>query len=316
MYQPPHKRAIPPSMPAARSANALHLESRALGGQGDRSTRIASVTVQETMEKYEPPHKRSALCNTAGQCSDIMPSYSARPKASSRPATAPRFFNVGTTFSQYIGSHAAGSAAATPPCNDVRAAPGPASGAVPSSQFTAARSDCNVHADTCLLDSYSMGAAHRNGTTGQPDLLTAMNTPPSLVELLTSADTGIGLDTAAATTSGPSAVATWANEQLKARGSASRQQRVDACSPQKADVDGQEAGPKAYMQPRTEVVAAPEGHLELGGSVAHRSLATSPLQAKVHGQFRASINSSSATASQYTGMPFSVLSIVACITCN
>lgn len=326
MYKPPHKRSISPSLPAARSADALHPESRAPGGQSQRSTGIASMAVQETVEKYEPPHKRGTLYDTPAQRSRNCPSYSARPKAASRPAAAPRFFSVGTTFSQYIGSHAVGSAAAKPPCNDVRAAPVLASGAVPSSKIIAAQLDCNTYADTSLLDSYNVGAAHRNGTTGQSDLLPAVNTSPSLVELLTSADTGNGLDTAAATTGGSSAVATWANEQLKAQGSASRQHKVDANLPQKANADRQEqAGPKAQMQPKAEIVAAHEAHLELGGSIVQRPMAVSKTQAELRGQFRVGRRAAismeshaetgpSATASQYTGMPVPTLSRVACIT--
>ena len=320
MYNPPHKRSISPSLPAARSADALYPESPAPGGQ---SHGIAFMTVQGTVEKYMPPHKRGTFNDTAGQRSHICPSYSARPEAKSRP-TAPRFFNVGTNFSQYTVSYSVGSAAAAPPCNEIKAASVPASGAVPHSKVTAAQSNCNTHAETSLLGSYSVGAAHRNDTTGQPDLLTAVNPSPSLVELLTSADTGIGLDTADATTSGPSAVASWANEQLKAQGSASRQQKVDASSPQKANVDGHEAGPEVHMQPKAQVVAAHEGHLELGGNIVQRSMAVSKTQAEPHGQFGAgrraatsveshAETSPSATASQYTGMPFSTLSTVVCI---
>lgn len=326
MYKPPHKRAISPSLPAARSVNAMHPESGAPGGQAQSSTGIAFMIVQtETVGKYEPPHKRGTFYDTAGQRSHVSSSYSARPKAVSRPTAAPRFFSVGTNFSQYTGPYAVGSAAATPPCNELKAASVPASSAVLSSKVTAARSGSNTFADISSLHSYTVGAAPCSGTPGQPDLQTTVNASPSLVELLTSPDTGTGLDTADATASGPSAAATWANEQLKAKGSASGQHKVDAAAPQKAIDNGQEAGPRAHMQPKAEVDAAPEGHLELGGSIAQRYMATATLQAGVHGQLRAgrvaainmkshAENGPSVTASQSKGMLFSDLSTVVCIT--
>ena len=229
----------------------------------------------ESVPRYQPPHKRAVTAATQRQHSLHLPQTELdRTTVASRPRC--RLSNGSQNFLQSSEARAVSNAAA----NSTGSKAVPASGAVASSKFAAVQSNGrSTQAKSNALHSHSSSAM------GELDFVADVQlTAPSLVELLTSADTAVRLDTASEVAKNLLTVNSFVNEQLKANQLASGQQKADTNGQQKENANGpQEAGPMLKGQPKAKVDAVPEGQLEVGESLAQRSKANPGSHAKSHG---------------------------------
>lgn len=280
MYRPPHKRPLALTSPGELPGDASPHTSSGPVIHSQRLTLATSPMAQESMAKYQPPHKRAVPTATQRQRSLHLPPCSAPPTEHGRTTGASRprhrLFDGSQNILQSSEARAVINAAAAANSTGSRAVPAP--GAVPSSKVAAVQ--LNGRSTQAQLNALH---SHSNGAMGHPDFVADTHTRPSLVELLTSADTDVRLDTASGVTSNLPKVNTCSGQHLKAKQLASRQQKADTNGQQKESANGpQKAAPEVEGQPKAKVDAILERQLEVGGSPAQRLMANE-LHPRFHG---------------------------------
>ena len=297
MYRPPQKRSLSLAPAAASPADALPLTNPGPVVRSQHLALVSSPKAQESAAKYEPPHKRTVPTATQRQHSldySAPPTDLSRPTGGSMPRHRP--FNGSRNFLQTAEARAVINAAATANSTGSRASAVPASGAVPSSKVAAVKFDGSTQIKVDSLSSHSSSAV------GQPNFVAERHASPSLVQLLTSADTDVRLDTAMGATSGLSTVDPFVDEQPKAKQLASGQQQADSHGQQKERADGpQKSALQAEGQPMAKADSAPEGQLEFAGSLAQRFESAPKVQEELPGQSMAD-KGPYADATRPTGM--------------
>ena len=273
MYRPPHKRARAAASTAPARLDDTNWTGSAPVSHSGRSTVVNSTDGRQTVAKYEPPHQRASHFGAQGQRS-----YSAMLPVPSRLAeSSTSMHRLSSDQHALIQrahpiSHSSGSS------SQVSAVPsaGAASSHVPTSHPRSGRPQAT--ADGLLT--HRVSAAHSNGTTGQPDILAAVDKTPSLLELLQAPlDMGVRPGNMVNISSGLSTIA---NEQLNAKPFTNGQQ--------KAGTNGQQTAHSINKgQLEAKLYATHEGQLEFGDGLVQRPKADLRAEADANGQSKADL---------------------------